>query len=103
MFARIAPRKARLVIDMIRGRNCAEALEQLQFNGRRSACLIRDVLRSVMASAEEGEAEMRHLFISDQGSRARSSDRQADEPHQDYGGGGLVFQGTVQSFSRFWE
>jgi len=65
MFARIAPRKARLVIDMIRGRNCAEALEQLQFNGRRSACLIRDVLRSVMASAEEGEAEMRHLFISD--------------------------------------
>ena len=62
-FARISPQKARLVIGLIRGRNCAEALEQLRFNGRRSVRMIRDVLRSAMVNADEQEADMTRLFV----------------------------------------
>jgi large subunit ribosomal protein L22 len=64
-FAPIAPRKARLIVDLIRGRSCAEALEQLQFNGQRASALIRNVLRSAMASADEAEADTRRLYIAD--------------------------------------
>ena len=45
-FARISPRKVRLVIDLIRGLGCDDALEQLRFNDRRSVRMIRDVLKS---------------------------------------------------------
>ena len=62
-FARIAPRKVRLVIDLIRGLPCQDALEELRFNSRRSARLIQDVLKGAMVSADEAEAEMSRLFI----------------------------------------
>ena len=62
-FARIAPRKARLVIDLIRGLGCSAALEQLEFNRRRSARMIQDVLKSAMTNADESEADMRSLFV----------------------------------------
>ena len=62
-FARIAPRKARLVIDLIRGRTCEEAVEQLRFNRRRSARMIQDVLRSAMTNADEQEADLRRLYV----------------------------------------
>ncbi len=64
-FARIAPRKARLVIDMIRGQRCDEAVEQLGFNPRRSAMLIRLVLKSAMVNADEAEADMARLVVSE--------------------------------------
>lgn len=63
LFARIAPRKTRLLIGLIRGMRCDEALEQLRFSPRRSAVLIRDTLRSAMANASEQEAEMPRLYI----------------------------------------
>jgi len=62
-FARTSARKARLVIDTIRGRGCADALELLRFNRRRASSLISAVLKSAMASADEQEADMRSLFI----------------------------------------
>lgn len=64
-FARISPRKARLVIDLIRGRKCDEALTQLKFNPRRSARMVEDVLKSAMVNADEKEADMRRLYISE--------------------------------------
>lgn len=64
-FARIAPRKARLVIDMIRGKPCDVAVEQLRFNGRRAAYFIRGVLRSAMANASEAEANVGRLVVTD--------------------------------------
>lgn len=64
-FARISPRKARLVIDTIRGRRCSEALELLQFNRRRTARMIEDVLKSAMANADEKEADMRKLYVAE--------------------------------------
>ncbi|MFQ5590718.1 MAG: 50S ribosomal protein L22 [Phycisphaerae bacterium] len=64
-FARIAPRKARLAMDMIRGRYCDEALEQLRFNSRRGAAFIREVLRAAMVNADEAEADMSRLFVAE--------------------------------------
>ncbi len=64
-FARIAPRKARLVIDLIRGRRCDEAVEQLKFNPRRSAAFIRHVLKAAMVCADEAEADMSRLVVAE--------------------------------------
>lgn len=62
-FARIAPRKARLLIDLIRGATCNDAMEQLRFNNRRAARFVGAVLRSAMVGADEHEADMRRLFV----------------------------------------
>ncbi len=62
-FARIAPRKARLVIDLIRGRSCGDAVEQLRFNHRRSARFIEAVLKAAMTNADEKEADMSRLYV----------------------------------------
>lgn len=64
-FARIAPRKARLVIDPIRGEPCSDALEQLRFNHRRAARMIEAVLKAAMGNADEQEADMRRLYVKD--------------------------------------
>ncbi len=64
-YARIAERKARLVIDMIRGLPCDEAVQVLRFEHRRAAGMVDRVLKSAMASANEAEAAMPHLFVSE--------------------------------------
>lgn len=62
-FARIGPRKARLVVGLIRGRNCSDAVEQLRFNHNRAAVFVRNVLKSAMTNADEQEADMRRLVV----------------------------------------
>jgi len=62
-FAKIAPRKARLVVALIRGRSCAAAMDQLRFNSRRAAKMVQGVLKSAMVNADEQEADMRRLFV----------------------------------------
>ena len=64
-FARIADRKARLVADMIRGRRCDQAVEMLRFTHKRAARLVDRVLKSAMATANEREASMSTLYVSD--------------------------------------
>jgi len=64
-FARIAPRKARLLIDLIRGKACDDALAVLQFSPQRAAAMISKVLKSAMANADEQEADMTRLFVSE--------------------------------------
>ena len=51
------------MIDMIRGRGCSEATEQLSFSHRRGARLIEAVLKAAMVSADEAEADMRRLYV----------------------------------------
>jgi large subunit ribosomal protein L22 len=62
-FARIAPRKARLVMDLIRGRNVNDALALLRFSKKRAAVMIDKVVRSAIANATELEAEADDLFV----------------------------------------
>lgn len=49
---RIAPRKARLVIDLIRGKSVEEALAILRFTPRAASPIIEKVLSSAVANAE---------------------------------------------------
>ena len=55
-FARIAPRKARLVMDLIRGRDVDDALSLLRFSKQRVSGMIEKVIRSAVANANEQEA-----------------------------------------------
>lgn len=64
-YARISERKARLVADMIRGRRCDDAIALLRFTHKRAAVMIDRVLKSAMASANEQEASMNDLYVSE--------------------------------------
>lgn len=64
-FARISERKARLVVDLIRGRRCDEAVEILRFTPKRAAFFVDRVLKSAMANANEAEAAMNRLYVAE--------------------------------------
>ena len=51
-FVRVSARKARLVLDQIRGKSVGDALATLEFTPRAAARLIEKVLRSAVANAE---------------------------------------------------
>ena len=54
-YVRVAPRKARLVVDQIRGKSVQQAFEILQFSNRAVAEDVAKVLRSAIANAENNE------------------------------------------------
>ena len=54
-FARIAPRKARLVMDLIRGRKVDDALSMLQFLKKRASVYVAKVVKSAVANYQEQE------------------------------------------------
>ena len=51
-YVRVSPRKARIVIDTIRGKDVNEALESLQFNQRAVSETVSKVVTSAAANAE---------------------------------------------------
>lgn len=56
----MAPRKARLIMDMVRGRSAAEALALLKYTPRSAARVVEQLLFSAVKNAEQkdlGEAE----------------------------------------------
>jgi large subunit ribosomal protein L22 len=54
-FARLSPRKARLVVDLIRGQNVASALNILKFTPKSAARTVEKVLKSAIANAMNRE------------------------------------------------
>jgi large subunit ribosomal protein L22 len=64
-YARISARKARLIADMIRGRDVQDALNVLKFTPNRAAPLISKVLASAIANANEAEADVEELYVSE--------------------------------------
>lgn len=48
---RMSPRKARLSVDLIRGKRVEEALDLLEFDNRRASYAVRKVLLSAVANA----------------------------------------------------
>jgi large subunit ribosomal protein L22 len=63
-YVRIAPRKARLVADAIRGKSYPEAVSILRFTNKRAARLIGDVINSAAANAEHNDdADPDELFV----------------------------------------
>ncbi|MFQ5653121.1 MAG: 50S ribosomal protein L22 [Planctomycetota bacterium] len=63
-FARISPRKARYVMDLVRSRPVEHALETLRYTRRRAAPMIAKVVRSALANAiQEGGAQAEELTV----------------------------------------
>lgn len=63
-FAPISPRKARLVLDMVRGKPLGEAMSIVQYSPKRAASFVSKLLHSAQANAQEqGEAGMQNLNV----------------------------------------
>lgn len=64
-YIRIAPRKVRVVIDLIRGKEVADALAILKFTPKAGSPVIEKVLRSAIANAENNfDMNPDKLFVS---------------------------------------
>jgi len=50
-FTRISPRKARVIVDLVRGRQAGEALQVLEFTRKSAAPLIKKLIESAVANA----------------------------------------------------
>ena len=62
---RIAPQKARLVVDLIRGKSVGEALMILDFLPKKGARLVAKTLKSVIANAENRQrVDVDRLYVS---------------------------------------
>jgi len=65
-FARISDRKARIVLEQIKGKGVMQAAALLQFNPRYGAVLISKVLKSAVANAEENHSlDPSNLYVQD--------------------------------------
>ena len=63
-FARISPRKARMIADLVRGRDAAEAIQLLQFTNKSGAPVIKKILESAVANARQGGIDVDTLYVS---------------------------------------
>lgn len=63
-FAPGSARKARLVTQLIVGRNVQEAMDILKFTRKRAATMVDKVLKSAVANADEEQADVDNLYIS---------------------------------------
>ena len=64
-FIRISPRKARQVIDLVRGKSVSEAYAILKFTPNKGAAIIENVLKSAVANAEHNyDMNVDNLYIS---------------------------------------
>ena len=64
-FARIGPRKVRLVADLIRGKDVEEALEILRLSRTRGGRMLEKVLHAAVAAAvEQHDVDPEDLYVS---------------------------------------
>ena len=68
-FVRLSPNKARLMADLVRGKKVDEALNILKFSTQKTAKVIRKVLESAIANAENNngadvdELKIKEIFV----------------------------------------
>jgi large subunit ribosomal protein L22 len=63
-YLRIAPRKVRLVADLIRGKSVKEAENLLRFTVKKASPVFRKLLKSALASAKQFQLDENNLYIS---------------------------------------
>ncbi len=65
-FARVAPRKARTVVNLVRGRKVAEAIDVLMFTRKAAAPVVRKVIESALANAKNSDPNVNidNLYVS---------------------------------------
>jgi|UniRef100_A0A7C4PUP8 large subunit ribosomal protein L22 len=71
-YADISAQKARLVVDLVRGKSAVEAANTLKFMPKKAARIIERVLNSAIANAEENFGVSRddlyvHTIVADEG------------------------------------
>lgn len=67
-YARISARKARLVMDLVRGRDVDDALSMLQFSKKRAGVFVGKVIKSAVANFnndDQNAGARNALFISE--------------------------------------
>lgn len=57
-FQRIAVRKARMIVNLVRGRDAAEALQLLDFTHKAGAPVVRKVIASAIANAQQKRPDL---------------------------------------------
>jgi large subunit ribosomal protein L22 len=63
-YAPIASRKARPIVDLVRGLNVNAAIEQLRYINRRSAVMLKGLIESAMANAgQDGAIDVNDLYV----------------------------------------
>jgi large subunit ribosomal protein L22 len=63
-FARIGAQKARLVADLVRGRDVNEAVKILTFSDKKGARLMKKLIESAVANAENKKViDLDNLFV----------------------------------------
>ncbi len=60
-----SPRKAKLLVDLVRGRHVDEALNLLAFAPQRAAVNVRKCLSAAIADAEQNDADVTSLFVTE--------------------------------------
>jgi large subunit ribosomal protein L22 len=64
-YVRVAPRKVRAVVDLVRGKRVGEAMTILKFTPRHASKVVEKVLKSAIANAEQREVgDVDELWIS---------------------------------------
>jgi large subunit ribosomal protein L22 len=65
-FMRVSPRKARTVVNLVRGRDAGEALQLLDFTPKGAATIIRKLIASAIANArvKRPDVDVDALFVS---------------------------------------
>lgn len=64
-FIRVSPRKARMVVDLVRGKKLEEALAILRYTPNKAADVVTKVVKSAAANAEHNyEMDKEDLVIS---------------------------------------
>jgi len=63
-YLRVAPRKVRLVADLVRGKDIDEAISALTFTRRAASEPIRKLIESAVSNAEAAGADIDRLFVS---------------------------------------
>jgi large subunit ribosomal protein L22 len=63
-FARMAPRKVRLVADLIRGKDVNLAIQILSFTNKKSAPILKKLVQSAVANADQKKTiDVDNLFV----------------------------------------
>lgn len=64
-FARISPRKARMIVDLVRGKKAADALQMLSFTQKAGAPWVRRLIESAVANARQANpsVDVDTLFV----------------------------------------
>jgi large subunit ribosomal protein L22 len=62
-FVRIAPRKVKIVLDLIRNKPCEEAMAILKYTPKAACEPLYKLLKSAMANAENKNMDVTRLYV----------------------------------------